>query len=116
MAQKARSLFAVAIGSLAIMGCTKDDPRLGNLNEGISKDSALAVLGDQTPESPATYLVKGQMIEAMMVRREGAEGPLDSLSRADYNPVVIIDGKLAGWGWKYWDSLSQSIGVGQKSK
>jgi len=116
MARKARTLLAVAIGSLAIMGCTKDDPRLRNLDAGISKDSALAVLGVRTGERPATYLVKGQMIEAMMVRREGVEGPLDSLPKTDYSPVVIINGKLAGWGWKYWDSVSNEIGVVQKSQ
>jgi hypothetical protein len=21
-------------------------------------------------------------------------------------PVIVIDGKLAGWGWSYWDSLA----------
>ena len=114
MARKARTFLAVTIASLAIMGCTKDDPRLNHLTEGISKDSALAVLEVTTAERPATYLVKGQMIESMMVRREGVEGPLDSLPRTDYNPIVIVNGKLAGWGWKYWDSLSQEIGVTQK--
>jgi hypothetical protein len=116
MAWKTRTLLAVAIGSLAILGCSKDDPRLKNLNAGISKDSALAVLGGGTGERPESYLVKGQMIEAVMVRREGVEGPLDSLPKTDYNPVVIINGKLAGWGWEYFDSLSQEIGVTQHTK
>ena len=114
MAWKARTLLAVAIGSLVMMGCTRDDPRLKNLTPGITKDSTLTVLGVRTAERPATYLVKGQMIEAMMLRREGIEGPLDSLPKTDYSPVVIVDGKLAGWGWKYWDSVSQAIGVATK--
>jgi hypothetical protein len=29
---------------------------------------------------------------------------------------VIINGKLAGWGWEYFDSLSQEIGVTQHTK
>ena len=111
MAWKARTLLAVTVGSLAIMGCTRDDPRLKNLSAGITKDSTMTVLGVHTAERPATYLVKGQMIEAMMLRREGVEGPLDSLPKTDYSPVVIVDGKLAGWGWKYWDSVAQAIGV-----
>ena len=116
MARKARTLLAVALGTLATMGCTKDDARLKDLTVGITKDSALAVLGVRTGERPASYLIRGQMIEAIMVRREGIEGPLDSLPRKDYNPVVIINGQLAGWGWKYWDSLSQEIGLTQKSQ
>jgi hypothetical protein len=46
-------------------------------------------------------LVKGQFYDVMMLRREGTEGPLDSLSRKEYSPVVVINGQLAGWGWKY---------------
>ncbi|HKP28548.1 MAG TPA: hypothetical protein VJU15_04065 [Gemmatimonadales bacterium] len=111
---RARTLLAVAIGSLAIMGCTRDDPRLKNLTAGISKDSALAALDVRNAERPSTYLIKGKLIETMMVRREGVEGPLDSLPRTDYNPVVMIDGKLAGWGWKFWDSVSQDLGVVEK--
>ena len=111
MARKARTLVAVALGALAMVGCSKEDARLENLTTGITKDSALAVLGVGSGERPASYLVKGQTIEALMIRREGVEGPLDSLPRTDYNPVVIINGTLAGWGWKYWDSVSQEIGL-----
>jgi hypothetical protein len=116
MAWKTRTLLAAAVGSLAILGCSKDDPRLKDLSAGMTKDSALAVLGGGTGERPESYLVKGQMIEALMVRREGAEGPLDSLPKTDYNPVVMIDGKLAGWGWQYYDSVSKEIGVTEHTK
>jgi len=115
MAWKTRTLLAAALGSLAILGCSKDDPRLKNLSAGITKDSALAVLGGGTGERQESYLVKGQLFEAMMVRREGVDGPLDSLPRTDYNPVVMINGKLAGWGWKYWDSVSHELGVTPKA-
>jgi hypothetical protein len=111
MARKARILLAVAISSLAVLGCASEDARLKDLSAGITKDSAMSVLGVRTGERPAAYLVKGKMIEAMMVRRPGVEGPLDSLTRKQYSPVVVIDGKLAGWGWKFWDSVSKDIGL-----
>jgi hypothetical protein len=110
----ARTLVAVAIGSLAVLGCSREDARLKNLSAGISKDSAMAVLGVTTAERPATYLVKGKMIEAMMLRRKGAEGPLDSLPHEQITPVVMVDGKLAGWGWKFWDSVGTEIGLTKK--
>jgi len=72
----------------------------------MAKDSALALLGDRPQERPATYLIKGQLIESVMLRREGAEGPLDSLTQKQVTPIVMIDGKLAGWGWVYWDSVA----------
>ena len=116
MALKARTLVAVAMGTLLLLGCTREDPRLKNLTVGISKDSAIAVLGVRSGERPQSYLVKGQMIEAMMLRREGIEGPLDSLTRKQYSPVVSIDGKLSGWGWKYWDSVSESINLPKQAQ
>lgn len=107
MSVKSRSLLAVAVGSMVLLGCAGDeDARLKELTAGISKDSALSVIGVRTGERPASYLVAGQMIEAIMIRREGVEGPLDSLTQKQYTPVVIIGGNLAGWGWKYWDSVS----------
>src|SRR5688500_2051264 len=105
MARKARTLLAMAIGSLGLLGCSTEDAPQQDLNAGITKDSAIAVLGGSAGERPAVYLIKGKMIEAIMVRHQGAEGPLDSLTRKQYSPVVMIDGKLAGWGWKYWDSV-----------
>ena len=111
MARKARTLLAVAIGSLGLLGCATEDARLKDLDAGITKDSAIAVLGGSAGERPAMYMIKGKMIEAIMVRRQGAEGPLDSLTREQYSPVIMIDGKLAGWGWKFWDSLGKEIGL-----
>ena len=116
MARKARALCLVAMGTLALLGCTREDPRLKNLTVGISKDSASTALGVRTTEGREGYIVKGKMFEIMMLRREGAEGPFDSLSRKQYSPVVLIDGQLAGWGWKYWDSVSQDLGVPLKPK
>lgn len=113
MGRKSRRLVTVALASLALMGCARGDARLKKLTVGISKDSALAAIGVTLGERPASYLVKGQMIEAMMIRRPDAEGPLDSLTHAQYTPVVIVDGKLGGWGWKYWDSVAKAIGVTQ---
>jgi hypothetical protein len=110
MARKARILLAVTISSLAVLGCAKEDARLKDLNAGITKDSAIAVLGVRAGERPAAYLFKGKMIEVMMIRLPGVEGPLDSLTRKQYSPVVVVDGKLAGWGWKFWDSVSKDIG------
>ena len=40
------------------------------------------------------------------MRREGVEGPSDSLGRRDFTPVVVVDGKLTGWSWQHWDSVA----------
>jgi hypothetical protein len=63
-------------------------------------------MGGSPPEQPYSYLVDGQFIEAMIYRRDGAEGPIDSLDRGDLTPVILVDGKLTGWGWEHWDSVA----------
>ncbi len=113
MALKVRTLVAVALGSLAALGCSKDDSRLRGLTAGITKDSALAFIGENTPERPPAYFINGQLIEAIMLRREDAEGPPDSLSHQQITPVIMINGKLAGWGWKYWDSVAGANNITQ---
>jgi hypothetical protein len=95
---------AVALG-LALGACNRGDPRLDELTVGMSKDSTLNLLGIGTPERPESYLINGQMIETVILRREGADGPLDSLTTEQYTPLVMVDNKLAGWGWQYWDSV-----------
>lgn len=80
------------------------DDRLERLSAGISKDSAQAIMGGNG-QRVDPYLVDGHMIEAMYYPMPGAA---DSASRADRNmsPVIIVDGKLAAWGWTQWDSIA----------
>jgi hypothetical protein len=105
MRRNVSSILAAALLGLTLGACQREDPRLKDLTIGISKDSTLNLMGIGTPERPESYLINGQMIETVILRREGADGPLDSLSTDQYTPLVMIDNKLAGWGWKYWDSV-----------
>ncbi len=95
-----------AVGSLlAMTACERADPRLGNLTVGIAKDSAIIAMEGEAPKRIDPYLYNGQYIEAMLFPRKGKT---DSAATADRNmtPVVVINGKLAGWGWDYWDSTA----------
>ncbi|MFN0180810.1 MAG: hypothetical protein ACKVZ0_18565 [Gemmatimonadales bacterium] len=92
------------IGLAAVVGCERGDPRINDLTVGIPKDSAVAVMGG-APTVIEPYLINGLYIEAMFYARPGKT---DSASKAPrkMTPVVAINGKLAGWGWVYWDSLA----------
>jgi hypothetical protein len=92
-------------------GCRKEDPRVTNLGVGIPKDSAMVVMELETAQRPSSWLVNGQYIETFEVRYPGVEGPRDSVSRKQITPLVLIDGKVAGWGWKFWDSVGQANGI-----
>lgn len=95
---------ACLVGVATLGGCESGDPRLENLALGIAKDSAIAVMqGPPTVVEP--YLINGQYIEGMFYARPGKA---DSASRAPRNmtPVVLVNGKLIGWGWDQWDSVA----------
>ncbi|NOT09402.1 MAG: hypothetical protein HOP28_14490 [Gemmatimonadales bacterium] len=93
----AASLVLVA----GLAACGRKDPRLETLSAGISKDSATAVMGAQ-PVRLDPYLTDGLYVEAMYFTVPGETEAGDR----KMSPVVAIDGKLAIWGWKSWDSLA----------
>ncbi len=101
---KAVGIAALA-SLLALAACERADSRLERLTVGIGKDSVIAVMNGEKPKRVDPYLNNGQYLEAMLYPRQGKT---DSASTADRNmtPVVVINGKLAGWGWNYWDSAA----------
>jgi hypothetical protein len=104
--------FAAALVLVSIIGAcgARTDSRLANLTEGISQDSALRVMGADSANRTDSFLMNGQFISALYFARPGAT---DSAALADRNmsPVVLIGGKVVGWGWEKWDSIAAGNGV-----
>ena len=101
-------------GLLVLMGCERGDPRLAKLSIGMGKDSALAAMqGKPTVMEP--YLINGLYIEGMFYARPGKT---DSTSRAQRNmtPIVLVNGKLIGWGWEVWDSVAAANKIPVKGR
>jgi len=91
------------IGGL-LAGCGGDQ-RLDRLTAGISKDSTLAIMGVEKPKRVEAYLSKGHYIEALYYYPPGkSEAP--DLADRQLSPVIVIDGVLAAWGWRQWDSIA----------
>jgi len=101
--------IAAVAALLFTMGCEREDSRLKNLKVGISKDSAITVMGGP-PSENAPYLMNGKYIEALYYVRKGKT---DSVSRTlrKTAPVVTVDGKVTGWGWPHWDSVAAANGI-----
>ena len=96
-------------GMIVLAGCERSDPRLKDLSAGISKDSVLVVM-EEPPKRTDPYLYKGQYIEAMFYPRKGKTDP-KSVADRKMSPVVVINGKLTGWGWAYWDSAAAANNI-----
>ncbi len=90
---------------VAAMGCERSDPRLKNLRAGMGKDSVAVAMEGSAAQRTDPYLYKGQYIQTMYFPRKGKT---DSASLADraMAPIIMIDGKVTGWGWDYWDSVA----------
>ena len=98
--------LAVAFSLLVLAtACERADPRLKTLAVGISKDSALKLMQVSKPKRLDPYLIKGQYIETMYLAKPSDERK-DSLRDRAMSPMVLINGKLTGWGWPYWDSVA----------
>ena len=92
-------------GVVATIGCEGSDPRLKKLAVGMPKDSVVATMGEKAKRVDP-YLYNGRYIEAMYYPRPGkSDAEIEDRKMA---PVVVINGKLAGWGWAYWDSVASS--------
>lgn len=100
-----RPLLA-ALVLLALSACARKDARLEQLSAGISKDSVIAVMSGDQPHHVAPYLVSGHYIETLYFAKPGSGTDSASLADRNLSPAVLVDGKLAGWGWKMWDSIA----------
>ena len=126
------SLALAVIATVSVAAC--GDSKLKNIPAGTPEDSVLklfaegAPAGDTLPHifkkesffaNSATYDVlyydpKGRK-EVLSTVATGAVIP-DSTPYKELTPVVFRDHKLAGAGWKYWDSVSTAIKVPLKPR
>ena len=91
-----------------LTGCSSGDARFKQLAVGITKDSALKVMGAQAPTRTDPYLTEGKFIEIMYFAPAGST---DSLPDREMSPLVAVDGKLVGWGWEVLDSVAAATKI-----
>lgn len=101
---------AVAVLLVAAVGCERADPRLKNLTVGITKDSVGGAMEKAAPRKTERYLVAGQNIETLYFQKKGKTDPA-SLEDRNMSPLVMVDDKLAGWGWDFWDSVATAHNI-----
>ena len=101
MRESVKSRILLLSAAILVVAC--GDARLRKLDVGISKDSAMHVMGPK-PDRVEGYLVGGQMIEALFYGKAGADSgqtPEDRLV-----PVVVVNGQVTGWGKEEWRKVA----------
>ncbi len=102
------------------------DARVKKLDEGITRDSVLTILRDGAPAAGpdslphvyenAAYLVNGRNYEVFYYTKGDEVAGADSLPAKRLTPIVLVEGSVTGWGWKYWDSVATSINLPVQSR
>ncbi len=98
MRQRRLQALAAMLGLTALAAC--GDSRLNNLTLGMASDSVSTIIG-QPPHRSMTYLTAGKHWGLQLFPRSSTDLK-DSVVWRKLSPVVTIDGKVVGWGWKWW--------------
>lgn len=111
-----------AAGLLALVAC--GDARLGKLAVNMTTDS-LAVIMKGPPHRTQNFILNGKVwdlsvydygskpLPAVVVKTSmgGDSTVTDSIPWRKMSPVIIIDSKVVGWGWGWWDKESAKLGI-----
>jgi hypothetical protein len=110
-----RSFLALSLvlASTIVVAC--EDKRIKELDTGIGRDSVLQILGASGATSADTlpniykrsrYLMGGKEYEVLYFTSKSFRPGKDSIPLKETTPVVLVENKLIGRGWGFWDSVS----------
>lgn len=113
-----RARFAAGLACASILvGC--QDKRLTRLHAGMTQDSVLTVLaqnlrpgsgGDSLPNVylAEQYVLDGKHYTVWYYTPNDEKATKDTVPFKKLTPLVLVNYRLAGTGWGYWDSISQA--------
>ena len=117
-------LIAAALGTSACASGAalqqQNRTRLGALQVGMGRVGVLQHMGYATARSDFRvvknpyhvdrYTVPHHRIEVLWYLT-GTKQEGDGIAPDEVTPVVLVDGRLAGWGWPFWRELVQTHGI-----
>lgn len=118
-AYNARGALVAALLIVGVAAC--QDARLRSLESGMAKDSALKVLAEGKPMVADTipniyrhtrYFMDAKEIDIYMFdakNRKMWEDP--DVTNDELTPVVMIDGKVDGWGWDHMEDVTSKYRI-----
>jgi hypothetical protein len=114
-------------GAMLIGLAACEDKRVSQLDTGISRDSAVSVLATQIKPGSGSdsfpnvysrekFLVGGKNLEVLYFTANNEKAGKDSVPMSRLTPIVFLENKLIGKGWKSWDSIAQANSIPVKKR
>jgi hypothetical protein len=118
------SAFVAAVALIALSAC--QDSRIRALDEGMSRDSVISILADNVAPKVDTiqnvykhnrYLVDGKEFDIYFFDGQNRHLWSDpEVEDKELTPVVVVNGKLEGWGWDHMDDVTSKYRIVVRSE
>ncbi|MES2525392.1 MAG: hypothetical protein V4617_22060 [Gemmatimonadota bacterium] len=123
-----RRFLPLALAASALLLAACGDKEVGSsllkpVHEGMPKDSLAGIIGNgpltaQFADSArlergfrrSVYIVDGKQYEVLYYR-EAPGNVAESVLQAVETPVVLSDGKVLGWGWKFYNEAMEKYNL-----
>jgi hypothetical protein len=103
------------LASVALVAAC-EDARVKAVDTGMTRDEAISKLAQGAsgsgPDSMpnvyrrSEYLIDGKTYEVLYFTEDNEKANRDTVEYSDLTPIVLIDRKVVGKGWTFWDSLA----------
>lgn len=113
-------------GAVVSAACT--DKRVQAVDTGITRDSAISIISHDLPANAKSdslpnvyirerYLMGGKNYEVLYFtpRNEKAQAGKDT-AWGKLTPIVLVDNRTVGTGWKVWDSIATANKIPLKKR
>jgi len=122
-----RALVPLAL-SIATLIVACEDKRVKEIDTGISRDSAVSIIAHDLPANAKSdsfpnvyirerFLMGGKNYEVMYFtpNNDKAVAGKDT-AWAKLTPIVLINNRVSGRGWTYWDSVATANKIPLKKR
>ena len=121
-----RAVFVVGL-SCAAFTAACEDKRVKQIHAGMPRDSAIsAIAQDLKPGSGIDslpnvylrerYLIAGKNYEVLYFTPNDEKPGRDTVKYKKLTPLVLVNQRVVGRGWDYWDSLAKANKIPVKNR
>ena len=122
-----RRALLVAGLSFAAVTAACEDKRVKEIHTGMTRDSVMSAISHDLPKGSAPdslpnvylrepYLIGGKNIEVLYFTSHDEKVGKDTVPFSKLTPIVIVDNRVIGRGWKFWDSMSTANKIPLKKR